>query len=505
MQGTGYRKKGFILLIMAFMLVFSGTVPAAGNGYPLRNETYMQVFYWEMNKGEYALRYPEEANLWQLLVDRSPELAELGITGVWLPPANKADEPVDEGYAAYDLWDLGEFNQKGSVRTKYGTRAQLERALEELQIKGVKVFYDAVLNHRMGGDERERVPLASGESRELYTKFHLLGRDKYYSRADEWKWDWQAFDALDITGPQLFAEKTWDNTSDSDYLMGLDVDYQNELVVDELKEWGSWIINEIGFDGFRIDAIKHIDNDFMSEWIDHIQKNSDKEVIFIGEAWYENNLGLMLYIRKFNNDRLRLFDFALRRQFALMRDGSLNMSTLGKAGLVNDANYGDRMVTFVDNHDTGRDVTEYTSPIFNRKYQAYTYIMTREKGTPMLYWKDFYISGMREGLEKILIARRDYAYGPGYEVDNNDSDVYSYVRAGLEEVPGTGLVMMITGGDDGRVITKEINSQQPGQRFFDLTGNVSGIVETDSNGTGRFRVINSADKGWSIWVPLQED
>ncbi|MGB4005505.1 MAG: alpha-amylase domain-containing protein, partial [Halanaerobiales bacterium] len=137
--------------------------------------------------------------------------------------------------------------------------------------------------------------------------------------------------------------------------------------------------------------------------------------------------------------------------------------------------------------------------------QAYTYIMTREKGTPMLYWKDFYISGMREGLEKILIARRDYAYGPGYEVDNNDSDVYSYVRAGLEEVPGTGLVMMITGGDDGRVITKEINSQQPGQRFFDLTGNVSGIVETDSNGTGRFRVINSADKGWSIWVPLQED
>src|SRR5690554_2165491 len=172
MQGTGYRKKGFILLIMAFMLVFSGTVPAAGNGYPLRNETYMQVFYWEMNKGEYALRYPEEANLWQLLVDRSAELAELGITGVWLPPANKADEPVDEGYAAYDLWDLGEFNQKGSVRTKYGTRAQLERALEELQIKGVKVFYDAVLNHRMGGDERERVPLASGESRDLYTKFN---------------------------------------------------------------------------------------------------------------------------------------------------------------------------------------------------------------------------------------------------------------------------------------------------------------------------------------------
>src|SRR5690606_1023135 len=145
---------------------------------------------------------------------------------------------------------------------------------------GIKVFFDAVLNHRMGGDERERVPLASGESRDLYTKFNLSGRNKYYSRADEWQWDWQAFDALDIMGPQLFAGKTWDNTSDSDYFMGLDVDYQNELVVDELKEWGTWIINEIGFDGFRIDAIKHIDNDFMRDWIYYIQENSDKEVIF---------------------------------------------------------------------------------------------------------------------------------------------------------------------------------------------------------------------------------
>ena len=499
------RKRETILLVIALMIAFSGTVFAAGSGYPLRNETYMQVFYWEMNKGEYALRYPEEANLWQLLVDRSAELAELGITGVWLPPASKADEPIDEGYAAYDLWDLGEFYQKGSIRTKYGSKTELERALQELHANGIKVFFDAVLNHRMGGDERERVPLASGESRDLYTKFNLSGRNKYYSRADEWQWDWQAFDALDIMGPQLFAGKTWDNTSDSDYLMGLDVDYQNERVVDELKEWGTWIINEIGFDGFRIDAIKHIDNDFMRDWIDYIQENSDKEVIFIGEAWYENNLGLMLYLKKFNNDKLKLFDFSLRRQFALMRDGALNMSTLAKAGLVNDPIYGDRMVTFVDNHDTGRDVTEYTSPIFNRKYQAYTYIMTREKGIPMLYWKDFYISGMREGLEKILQARRDYAYGPGYEVDNNDSDVYSYVRAGLEEVPGTGLVVMITGGDDGRMITKEINSRQPGQKFFDLTGNVNGIVETDSNGIGQFMVINSAEKGWSIWVPIKED
>lgn len=495
----------FLILILTFaVFVLSGSLLAAETEYSVKNETYMQVFYWEMNKGEYAEKYPEEANLWQLLSDRSAELAELGITGLWLPPANKADEPVDEGYAAYDLWDLGEFNQKGSIRTKYGTRLGLELAIRELHSQGIKVFYDAVFNHRMGGDEKEMVPFASGNSNEAITQFELKGRDKYYSKADEWQWNWQAFDGIELMGPQLFEGKKWDSSVDKDYLMGLDVDYQNELVIEEMKEWGTWITNEIGFDGFRIDAIKHIDSTFMSEWIDHIQENTEKDIVFIGEAWYENNLGLMLYLSSINNENLNLFDFSLRRQFSLLRDGSLNMATLDKAGLVNDPTYGDRMVIFIDNHDTGREITEYSSPIFRRKYQAYTYIMTREQGIPMLYWKDFYISGMKDGLEKILKARKDYAYGPGYEVDNNDGDVYSYVRAGLEELPGSGLVMMITGGNDGATITKGINSRQPNQEYYDLTGNISGVVKTDSNGIGQFKVINSEEKGWSIWVPAVE-
>jgi hypothetical protein len=62
--------------------------------------------------------------------------------------------------------------------------------------------------------------------------------------------------------------------------------------------------------------------------------------------------------------------------------------------------------------------------------------------------------------------------------------------------------MMIAGGDNGELITREINSRQSEQLFYDLTGNVGGIVKTDENGTGHFSVINSGEKGWSIWVPL---
>ena len=56
---------------------------------------------------------------------RTTELAEAGFTAVWLPPAYKGvNGAADVGYGVYDLYDLGEFEQKGSVRTKYGTKEQ---------------------------------------------------------------------------------------------------------------------------------------------------------------------------------------------------------------------------------------------------------------------------------------------------------------------------------------------------------------------------------------------
>ena len=48
---------------------------------------------------------------------------------VWIPPPTKACGPSDVGYAAYDLWDLGEFDQKNTIPTKYGTKAELHEAV----------------------------------------------------------------------------------------------------------------------------------------------------------------------------------------------------------------------------------------------------------------------------------------------------------------------------------------------------------------------------------------
>ena len=61
--------------------------------------------------------------MWQR---RREHLQWLGISDVWLPPAYKSSAGSDGvGYDVYDLFDLGEFDQKGSVKTKYGTKDQL--------------------------------------------------------------------------------------------------------------------------------------------------------------------------------------------------------------------------------------------------------------------------------------------------------------------------------------------------------------------------------------------
>ena len=465
----------------------------------------MQAFYWEMNQGRYAEEYPEEKNLWQLLTQRAEELSKVGITSLWLPPANKgAAGSYDVGYGTYDLWDLGEFYQQGTVRTKYGTKEELEEAITELHHQGMEVYYDAVLNHRIGADESEMVELKSGELAEVWTKFNFPGRDKY----SDFKWDWHCFDGIDWNqmtqqgGKYLFVNKEWDKSYAEDYIMGADIDYQNSEVREEVKNWGRWIVKEIDFDGFRLDASKHIDNDFIAEFINYLEQITDKDLRFIGESWEEDPNSLIAYLEQVDERNLNVFDFALRNEFTKLRDGNLDLRWLGGAGLVNKAGYENRAVTFVDSHDTDRDGEDKS--ISKRKQQAYTYILMREDGLPCIYWKDYYIWGLKEELDRLIAARQKFAYGPGYETNTNDYNTYSYIREGSSEVANSGLVMMITQSEAGGVITKEINSCQSQTVFYDYTGNIAGTVKTDSNGVGEFKVKASADKGWSVWVPQGE-
>ena len=111
----------------------------------------LQYFHWY---------YPDDGSLWNKLKREAKNLSRSGFTAVWLPPAFKGDSgAASVGYDVYDFYDLGEFNQKGSVRTKYGTRSEYVSAVKAAHAAGLQVYVDIVVNHMAGADEKEPVPV----------------------------------------------------------------------------------------------------------------------------------------------------------------------------------------------------------------------------------------------------------------------------------------------------------------------------------------------------------
>jgi len=113
---------------------------------------------------------------------RMPEVAAAGYAVVWLPPPNKGCEgTADVGYAVYDRFDLGDKDQRGTIETRYGSKAELVALTKRIHRLGTKVIFDLVFNHN-GNPERienahvtdlEPVPIdAFPDTRPL--DFHLL-------------------------------------------------------------------------------------------------------------------------------------------------------------------------------------------------------------------------------------------------------------------------------------------------------------------------------------------
>ena len=85
---------------------------------------------------------------WDELIQKMPEIAEAGYTSLWLPPPAKAGSVYSVGYDQFDPFDLGDKNQRGTTRTRYGTKAELQQVVELAHRFGLRVYFDNIMNHR---------------------------------------------------------------------------------------------------------------------------------------------------------------------------------------------------------------------------------------------------------------------------------------------------------------------------------------------------------------------
>lgn len=414
------------------------------------NEVMLQSFDWYLN---------DDGQFFNNLAKRAPKLKELGISSVWLPPVCKATGTNDVGYGIYDLYDLGEFDIKGGRRTKYGTKEELLACIDALHSNNILVYADLVLNHKAGADKVEKCEAlqvnpqnrndAISDAREIeaWTGFDFPARNNKYS---DFKWHWYHFTGVDFdntTGETgifriLGDGKNWSDSvskenGNFDYLMFADIDYSHPEVIQETKTWVKWFIKETGIDGVRLDAIKHIDANFMSDFVSYLLDSEvTKENFYVfGEYWIRDPEKNSNYLYKTDYD-IDLFDVGMHFAFfdASTQKENYDLRQLFDQSLVKQ--HPTKAVTFVDNHDTqpGQALTSWVETWF--KAMAYACILLRKDGYPCIFSAD--LDGMggpypqpnqRETIEKLLKLRLALAYG---EQDDylEDPHCIGFVRHG---------------------------------------------------------------------------
>ena len=495
----------------------------------MTNETIIQYFHW------YS---PGNGVLWKDFARQAGRLAALGITMAWLPPASKGGSGgASVGYDVYDLFDLGEFDQQGTIRTKYGTKEEYVKAIAAAHRHGIRVIADTVLNHKAHGDELEKVMARKvnpsnrtefiSEPIEItaWTKFHFPGRNKKHS---EFIWDFHCFSGVDWAenlkeagvykilneyGDQWeqLAEEEYGNF---DYLSFADIEYRNQAVREEVKYWGKWFLDTTGIDGFRLDAVKHITPAFLNEWIDHIKSMTGKQVFFMGEYWNDRNAEILKKFIDVTGGRMQLVDAPLHNNFSrLSGDGrDYDLSAIFHNTLT--ALHPELSITFLSNHDSQplqlleKPIADWSKPL------VYALMLLREQGTPCVFYPDLfgasYTDKGKDGhqhdivlnrvaaLPAMIKARNTLAYGLQRDYFDHKTTV-GWTREGTGDKRMSGLAVLMSCGDDGWK-NMQLGKRNAGKTFVDALGGIDDRIVLHKDGSAEFRC-----KGGSVamWIDQQ--
>ncbi len=465
---------------------------------------------------------PDDGNYYKDLIKKLPDLKRVGVSAIWLPPVCKATGTNDVGYGIYDLYDLGEFDQKGSIRTKYGTKQELHELIDAIHEAEMQVYADVVINHKASADREEEFEAVkvdpNDRTKEIespkmikgWTGFDFPGRGDKYSA---FKWNYNHFTGVDYDSKSgengifkiLGENKGWSwgvskAKGNFDYLMFADIDHAHPDVKKELISWVDWFIKELNLDGLRFDAVKHIDSSFMEEFAAHLKQTHGDDFYLLGEYWDVSIDNKSQYM-KATDYQMALFDVSLHFKFY---EAAKNSDNFDLRDILNDTVTSENppmSVTFVDNHDSepGQALESTIDDWF--KEIAYGIILLRQDGYPCLFYGDYYgingdynIESKRGMIDPLALIRMKYAYGDQDEYFN-EQYLIGWLRHGNEEYPHKLAVVISI--KEKRSIRMFFGEGDAGKVFVDALGHVEDRVTIDEEGYGE--VLADAGK-ISCWL-----
>jgi alpha-amylase len=312
------------------------------------------------------------------------------------------------------------FNQNSS----FGTQAELKSMIKTFEDKGLGTIADVVVNHRNNlGINSSWVDYPS----ETYNgvTYQMLPTDIV---------------ANDDGG----ATKTWANTKGislssnndegEDWSGCRDLDHKSANVQTIIKAYENFLINDLGYTGFRYDMVKGFNASHVADYNDAAGVSYS-----VGECW-DSNSTIEAWINN-TNKKSAAFDFQFRYN---VRDAVNNndWSKLNSTNnLVHDVNYSQYAVTFVENHDTQyRSATETLDPIKRDTLATNAYLLAMP-GTPCVFlphWKAY-----KQDIKAMIDARK----AAGIKNTSTYTNMRSSLQYYANRVEGDHNMIVVVGFD----------------------------------------------------------
>ncbi len=289
-------------------------------------------------------------------------LSNLGVNAIWLMPVQPSPS-----YHGYDVTDYY------AVNPQYGTMDDLKRLLAEAHKRGMHVIIDLVINHTSSQHPFFLDAAAKGPGSKYYNWY-------IWSDTNQGRY-WHALPA-----------------DPSRYYFGIfcdcmpDLNYRNPEVTAEADKISAFWIKDVGVDGFRMDAAKHLIEDGTvventpetHEWLKgfyKFYKAQNPDAYVVGEVGSAD----ASLVKTYAGAQLdQTFNFELARDFVdSAREGTsvpVNSGLVFAGQAMPDGNY----ASFLTNHDQDRVMSTLGGNVQEAKLAAF--LLLTSPGTPYIYY-----------------------------------------------------------------------------------------------------------------------
>ena len=388
------------------------TLAVMAQGWPQNyGGVMLQGFYWDSFND----------TQWTRLEKQADDLATT-FSLVWVPQSGNC------GGTSMGYDDLYWFNQNSS----FGSEADLRSMINTFKTKGIGTIADVVINHRKNVSNWVDFP------KETYNgvEYELLSTDicKNDDDGETKKW-------ADQNGYSLS-----ENNDTGEGWGGMrDLDHKSENVQNNVKAYLDFLINDLGYSGFRYDMVKGYSAKYTKMY-----NESAKPEFSVGECW--DSSGKIKSWIDGTDKTSAAFDF----QFRYTVRNAINNNDWSYLGKQNDGNwplvsndynngsYRQYAVTFVENHDTEKRSNAAQDPIKKDTLAANAYLLAMP-GTPCVFlthWKKY-----KEEISKMAAVRKAVGITntSTYENVASSKDLYAVQTTGAN-----GKLIAVVGPNAGR-------------------------------------------------------